>query len=308
MTDSNDTFSQVSYVEIEDRAGQRIDNFLITHLKGVPKSRIYRMIRTGEVRINGSRCKASNKLAEGDKVRIPPVRVIEPKQFTPSTQLIDMLRDRVVSQSEDIYVLDKPSGLAVHGGSGEPFGLAEILVQVFEGETLNLVHRLDKDTSGCLVIARNRNAMLRLNGLFRGDQIHKRYDLIVAGGWPKTLTKVNVPLARYTMPNGERRVQVEEDGQDSETYFTIKKPTDMATWLEAKPVTGRTHQIRVHAQNAGYPILGDSKYGDTTFKPKAPRMMLHATQLAIPEVGEFEAPVPSEFEEYWRAICAKLED
>ena len=306
MLNTSSETPRVRYVDVEDQVGQRIDNFLFGKLKGVPKSRIYRMIRSGEVRINGSRCKASTKLAFEDRIRIPPVRVAKAQEDVRASQgVVEQLQQSVIYQDADILVLDKPSGLAVHGGSGQSFGLAEILKQVFEVEGLQLVHRLDKDTSGCLLIAKNRTSMNRLNELFRGSQIGKTYALLVEGQWDRSVTCIEAPLERFQMSNGERRMCVKEGGQASRTDITVLHRKPAATWLNASPITGRTHQIRVHAQHVEHPVIGDRKYGSRVFKPSAKRLMLHSQKLEIPNLGMFESPIPKSFQRYWDLIESK---
>jgi 23S rRNA pseudouridine955/2504/2580 synthase len=247
-----------------DSAGQRLDNYLLKHFKGVPKTRLYRALRKGEVRVNKGRVKADYRLETGDLVRIPPLR--RPSPADPPTvprYWADELARRIVHEDEHLLVINKPSGLAVHGGSGLSFGLIECLRQLRPDDRyLELVHRLDRDTSGLILIAR-RPAMLReLHRLLREDKIDKRYLALVAGQWPRSLRVVEAPLQKNVLQSGERVVRVAREGKASVTEFAIVERFADATLIEAKPVTGRTHQIRVHALHAGFPLLGDDKYSD----------------------------------------------
>ena len=298
--------NSVQTVVVKDDAGRRLDNFLLSHLKGIPRSRIYRMIRSGEVRINGGRAKPSAHLNVGDKVRIPPVRdQRETTEIKVSDSLQDALRSAVLYEDEEVVVLNKPSGLSVHGGSGDAFGIAEILDQVFDRSGLALAHRIDKETSGCLIVTKSRPAMRRYHELFRANKIRKQYDLIVGGLWPEEIETISLPIERFLMANGERRVRINPEGQKSRTDFNINKKNALATWLRAKPQTGRTHQIRIHAQSVDHPVLGDDKYGDRSFKPKPERLMLHATSIELPTGDLVDAPIPNIFEKYWERISSK---
>ena len=287
-------------VIVGDHAGQRLDNFLLGHLKGVPKSRIYRMIRKGEVRVNGSRTRPNARLAASDQVRVPPVRTGSPRAREAVPQvLIERLRNAVLFESDDLLVLNKPTGVAVHGGTGHAIGVAEALESAFETDNLQLLHRLDKETSGCLAIAKNRSTMMTYHGLFRNNEIQKTYVAIVENQWPQELDVVNARLERFRLENGERRVRVEDSGRRSQTRFKVARQSTRATWMVVHPQTGRTHQIRVHAAHEGHPVLGDRKYGNRQFKPSPPRLLLHAHQLEIPEVGVIDAGIPDVFMTYW---------
>ena len=304
----------VRLVEVGDEAGQRLDNFLLAILKGVPRSRVYRMLRRGEVRVNGGRARPTYRVCRGDAVRVPPHRAAEPsagerkggplarrEPVSPVApqRLAALLRDRVVYEDRDIVVLDKPSGLAAHGGSGVSFGVIEILRRQDPGTRYELAHRLDRDTSGCLAVAKRRSALTALHGAFRDGVVYKRYDLVVFGCWPTSRRTVRDALERYRLPNGERRVRVAPGGDPARTDFTVVARVDdpsaaPATWLAATPRTGRTHQIRVHAAAAGHPIWGDEKYAPSS----RGRLMLHATELALPiadRVVRTAAPLPDEF-------------
>ncbi len=278
----------------EDSAGQRLDNFLVRELKGVPKTRLYRALRKGEIRVNKGRVKADYRLAAGDSVRIPPLRRPSPSEPTPLPRYwVQQIGLRMVYEDDSLLVINKPSGLAVHGGSGLSFGLIESLRQLRPADRyLELVHRLDRDTSGLIMIAR-RPAMLReLHRQLREDRVDKRYLALVAGKWPASLRVVEAPLEKNVLQSGERMVRVAREGKRSVTEFTVVERFDGATLVEAKPVTGRTHQIRVHARHAGFPLLGDDKYSDErsaalTRALGLQRLFLHARslRLLLPESG-----------------------
>lgn len=309
MSDQNEMINpQVQWLEInEDTDGQRLDNFLLSRLKGVPKSRIYRIIRKGEVRINKGRCQAKQRLALGDVVRIPPVRTAQRDsvEFI-SAGLAQQLNNIILFEDDCLLVLNKPAGFAVHGGSGLSSGIIEMLRQIRpEAKFLELVHRLDKATSGCLVIAKKRKALTFLHELFRSDQVEKSYLAILAGQWQRKKLWVNEPLQKNIKKGGERIVVVNQSGKPSETFFRRVKKFDRMTLVEASPKTGRTHQIRVHAAWLGHPIIGDQRYGNSEensyFKSKGhKRLFLHAEKLemAHPETGKkltIVAPLPEEF-------------
>jgi len=278
----------------EDSAGQRLDNYLVRELKGVPKTRLYRALRKGEIRVNKGRVKADYRLVVGDSVRIPPLRRPSPSEPAPVPRYwAQQIGLRLVYEDDSLLVINKPSGLAVHGGSGLSFGLIESLRQLRPADRfLELVHRLDRDTSGLIMVAR-RPAMLReLHRQLREDKVDKRYLALVAGNWPKSLRVVEAPLEKNVLQSGERMVRVAREGKRSVTEFTVVERFDGATLVEAKPVTGRTHQIRVHARHAGFPLLGDDKYCDErsaalTRTLGLQRLFLHARSLRIslPESG-----------------------
>lgn len=298
---------KVQFVTItEKNQFQRIDNFLLTHLKGIPKSKIYNLIRKGEIRINKKRCKAETKLALDDVVRIAPVYGLEGKSAKAyvSDSLLDFLETAVLFEDDTLLVVNKPSGLAVHGGSGVKVGLIEALRKRYpETQFLELVHRIDRDTSGCILVAKKRSALRHFHAQFRNNEVDKTYHLAVHGKWPANKKRVNAPLKREELKSGERFVVVHEEGKPSQTFFKILNHSDWFSLLEAKPVSGRTHQIRVHAAFTGCPIVGDEKYihrdpVDQHGMEKA-RLMLHAKSIAITlPVGEkvrFEAPYDDAF-------------
>ncbi|HJN96808.1 MAG TPA: RluA family pseudouridine synthase [Gammaproteobacteria bacterium] len=269
---------------LEPQHGQRIDNFLIRHLKGVPRSRVYRLIRRGEVRINKKRCKPAQKLLAGDEIRIPPfsgVEATQPAKLTPGLQ--GLLEQSVLFEDEQLLVIDKPAGLAVHGGSGIRLGLIDALRQIKpEWSSLELAHRLDRDTSGCLIVAKNMISLKQLQKKFKEKSIKKYYLVLVHGRWPEKLTQVDVPLLKNELSSGERLVQVSQDGKASLTRFNVLQRFQEATLVEAIPVTGRTHQIRVHCQHAGHPIVGDPRYskkGRVTTLSRVKNLCLHAFKI-----------------------------
>jgi 23S rRNA pseudouridine955/2504/2580 synthase len=283
------TIPKVQFVTIDpELEGQRIDNYLHTFLKGVPKSRIYRILRKGEVRVNKKRVKPEYKLQANDELRIPPVRVSEPTAL-PSTNLnkVSSLENHILYEDEWLIVLNKPSGTAVHGGSGLSFGVIEALRALRPKQNfLELVHRLDRDTSGCLLIAKKRSALKNLHEQLRDRKVDKRYQALVSGEWPANRFKVKAPLLKNTLKSGERIVLVDEEGKPSETRYRILESFNQATLVEASPITGRTHQIRVHCLHAGHPIASDNRYGDKDFDQRVykiglKRLFLHAHSLAF---------------------------
>ena len=254
---------KVQWVTVdESKEGQRLDNFLSNQLKGLPKGRIYKMIRTGEVRINKGRCKPDSRVSAGDIVRIPPVDLAPMKEAIAHRGIQMKLSDALLYEDEDVLVLNKPSGLAVHGGSGLSTGLIEQLRLARPNEKfLELVHRLDRETSGCLLVARRPSALRRLHQQLRDQDkgLEKRYLALVAGKWPQYLVDVEAPLEKFER-GGERIVQVTERGKPSHTRIRPLEVLDGCTLVEAEPVTGRTHQIRVHASYYKHAVLGDTKY------------------------------------------------
>jgi 23S rRNA pseudouridine955/2504/2580 synthase len=286
---SDDNRPAVKLLTIDaEIAGQRIDNFLITKLKGVPKTHIYRLLRKGEIRVNKGRIKADYRLAEGDLVRIAPIRMGEPNNpIQASAGLIKALDSAILYEDDGILVVNKPSGLAVHGGSGVSLGLIEALRQVRpESKHLELVHRLDKETSGCILVAKKRSTLKALHEALRQGQMDKVYLALVVGQWPSNKKEINAPLLKNVLQSGERMVNVNPEGKASKTLFKVVQRFSDVTLVEAKPITGRTHQIRVHAKYGGHPIVGDEKYGydDVNKRMKSlgvPRLFLHAAHLTF---------------------------
>lgn len=292
IVNPNVQFLTISY----DEAGQRIDNYLLNKLKGVPKSLIYRIVRKGEVRINKGRIKPEYKLQAGDILRIPPVRISEKEQPQISNKLnkVNQLENQIIFEDDYLLAINKPSGIAVHGGSGLIFGVIEALRALRpEARFLELVHRLDRDTSGILLIAKKRSVLRHLHEQLRIKTIQKGYLALVRGQWQSHCKVVQAPLLKNELSGGERIVRVSEQGKPSETRFSIEERYIAATLIKASPITGRTHQIRVHTQYAGHPIALDDKYGDAEFDLQMrelglDRLFLHASCLCFvhPKTGE----------------------
>lgn len=303
---------KVRIVEIDDeRAGQRIDNFLLASLKGVPKSRVYRMLRKGEVRVNKGRIKANYRLKSGDAVRIPPVRVAEESApVNPGTRVLKRIETGIIAEEKGFLLLNKPSGIAVHGGSGLNYGIIEALrVLRPDAPYLELVHRLDRDTSGCLLIAKRRSVLRELHRLLRENGMDKRYLALVKGQWQGGERRIDAPLLKNTLKSGERVVTVNAEGKSAVSIFRPVTVFADASLLEVRLLTGRTHQIRVHAASIGHPIAGDDKYGDVNFdremkKYGVRRLFLHARSLSFSLAGldeqlptyQFTAPLGDELE------------
>jgi 23S rRNA pseudouridine955/2504/2580 synthase len=303
--------NEVSWIEIDaEYAGQRIDNYLLSHLKGVPRSRIYRILRKGEVRANGGRIKPHYRLKSGDKLRIPPIRVSERSATGEiGSSMANRVAQSILHEDLDLIVLNKPSGVAVHGGSGVDHGIIEILRSIRpEQRYLELVHRLDRATSGCLLIAKKRSRLRQLHELLRNNQLQKTYIALVEGHWPKRKQHVNAPLLKNELKSGERITKVSPAGKDAVTQFKVIEQFEDTTLVEARPVTGRTHQIRVHAQYTGHPIIGDERYGDDLINRKMrkrgiKRLFLHASKIKVPSFDgsasgnlELSAPLDPELQ------------
>jgi 23S rRNA pseudouridine955/2504/2580 synthase len=302
---------QAQFVTItEEEAGQRIDNYLLRVCKGVPKSHVYRILRSGEVRVNKGRIDQLYRLVQGDVVRIPPIRLAEkPENHVPAAEF------KIIFEDSHLLVIDKPAGVAVHGGSGVSFGVIEQLrASRPDAKFLELVHRLDRETSGLLLLAKKRSALTSLHEQMRDGETDKRYLTMVAGDWKNARQHIKLALHKYTTADGERRVTVsEEGGQPSHTIFSLLKKFDGYALLEAELKTGRTHQIRVHLSSSGFPILGDDKYGDfplnkalqkaTETRGALKRMFLHAHQITFthPDSGKkmtLNAPLAAECERF----------
>ncbi len=317
MTDEIKT--PIQFIDVdEEYAGQRLDNFLLTRLKGVPKSVIYRVIRKGEVRVNKGRTKPEYKLQSGDQVRVPPLVVAAEKdQVSTKLSLVKNLESHILFEDNDLIVLNKPTGMAVHGGSGLQFGVIEALRALRPtAKFLELVHRLDRDTSGCLLIAKKRSVLTNLHEQLRLKTVEKKYWALVAGQWDARDKKVTAPLKKNTLQSGERVVRVDEkEGKPSETRFKILQRYAEGTLVEAFPVTGRTHQIRVHTACMGHPIACDDKYGVNEFTAQMnslglKRLYLHAKTLAFthPNTGlvmKWEAPLDNELEKILTRLVKK---
>jgi 23S rRNA pseudouridine955/2504/2580 synthase len=305
----------VEFLRVEAESdGQRIDNFLLARLRGVPRSHLYRVLRRGEVRVNKARVKASHRLQTGDLVRIPPIRHSEPTQpgLAPEVTRRRLL-DAVLYEDDRLLVLDKPAGLAVHGGSGLSFGLIETLRQERPDTPLELVHRLDRDTSGCLILAKRRSTLRDLHQALRESAMDKRYLALLAGTLPEARTAVDAPLLKNTLKSGERVVRVDPaQGKPARTLFRRLRQFGGLTLVEVHLLTGRTHQIRVHAAHLGAPVAGDDKYGDAQANRRLrdlglKRLFLHAATLTfkadyMSAPLRVEAPLPAELEAVLKAL------
>jgi 23S rRNA pseudouridine955/2504/2580 synthase len=290
--------ARAKWLEIgEESEAQRIDNFLLRQLKGVPKSHVYRVLRSGEVRVNSGRVKPDYRLQIGDRVRLPPIRVSEKPNTARPAEF------PIVFEDASILVVDKPSGVAVHGGSGVSFGVIESLRAARpQAKLLELAHRLDRDTSGLLLIAKKRSALVELHRMLRDGEVDKVYLAVVKGTLAKKTSEMRESLHKYVTASGERRVSVHAEGRSALTRVKRLKATGDFSLLELELLTGRTHQIRVHLAHAGHPILGDDKYGDFALnhdlaKQGVKRLFLHAARLAFkhPASGEkvqLESPLP----------------
>jgi len=296
----------VRHLEVtEEQAGQRLDNFVHKLLSDLPRSRIYRVIRKGEVRVNGHRAGPDTRLQARDKIRIPPIRVLPAADpGRPSAHVLELIGRSIIHEDADLLVLDKPAGIAVHGGSGVSFGVIEALRALRPGEELELIHRLDRDTSGCLLVARRPSVLRTLHALLREGQFEKKYLTLLRGKWELGQKRIDVPLRTDLRIGGERTVRADASGKASVSQFRpVQFFGKRATLMEVTLLTGRTHQIRVHAQHAGHPVAGDEKYGDATFNKELRelglnRMFLHAHSASFlwPTQREFSvnAPLPAE--------------
>jgi 23S rRNA pseudouridine955/2504/2580 synthase len=295
----------VRHVEVtEDQAGVRLDNFLTRLLEGVPRSRVFRIVRRGEVRVNGKRASPETRLQSGDKVRVPPVSLPSPDAPPPVARvprsLIETVRDAIITENDRLLVINKPAGIAVHGGSGVSFGIIEALRAARPQETLELVHRLDRDTSGCLLVARKPAALRVLHALMREGQVEKGYLALVKGQWDLGKKRIDVPLNTDIRVGGERTVRVQAGGKSAvSTFSPVQFFRNRASVVEVDLDTGRTHQIRVHAAHVGHPVAGDDKYGDKDFNARMreeglTRMFLHSHRISFdwPNGGDFSASAP----------------
>ncbi len=297
--------SDVRYTEINaEEEGQRLDNYLMRILKGVPKSHIYRIIRGGEVRINKKRAQASSRLVQGDRVRIPPVRTSQEKEVYVSEKLEQRLSSSIIFEDKSLLVINKPAGIAVHGGSGLSLGVIEALRKTRNDlPYLELVHRLDKETSGCLLLAKKRSMLRSIQALLEAREVTKTYWALVANHWEgKKTAVVDVALQKNILKSGERIVVVNQEGKPSLTNFKLLENYKQACWVEASPKTGRTHQIRVHSAYLGHAIVGDEKYGKSLeldgLESIKSRLYLHARAIQFNLSGEnyrFEANLDDRF-------------
>ena len=306
--ETNTRVTGVRKVQVSsDRAGQRIDNFLRNELPGVPKGRVYRLLRRGEVRVNGGRVRAEYKLKEGDEVRVPPARVSTGAPPPPEKLAAEML-DRVIYEDKRLLVINKPTGAAVHGGSGISHGVIELLRHARPDlNDLALVHRIDRETSGCLVMAKRRSALRELHERFREGKVEKNYLALVVGDWQYGEQLIDVPLLVQNRKGGERHVIVSEKGKEAQTRVSLSRTYGIYSLLQCAPATGRTHQIRVHLQHAGHPIAGDDRYGDEEATKAAKqlglrRLFLHAQSIAFADDSgnelHFTAPLADDLERF----------
>ncbi len=296
----------------DERAGQRIDNFLRRELAGVPKSRVYRLLRRGEVRVNGGRVRADYRLQEGDQVRIPPVR-IRNDAAAPADGLVGNIVDRVLYEDKALIVVDKPAGVAVHGGSGISHGVIELLRHARpELRDLSLAHRLDRETSGCLVIAKRRSALRTVHAMFREGLVEKNYLGLAVGDWQLGEQLIDKPLFVQHRKGGERHVIVRSDGKPAQTRVRLSRSYGGYSLLQCVPLTGRTHQIRVHLQSIGFPLVGDERYGNAEENRHArncglQRLFLHAQSIAFPDDSgnelHFTAPLADDLERFLIAVA-----
>ena len=288
--DKSQITSQVTFVEIDKtQVDQRLDNFLLKTLKSVPKTRVYRIIRKGEVRVNKKRCKPEYKLKIGDIVRVPPVRIDQTHDIENyiAPDLIRNVEKAILFENKHLLIINKPSGLAVHSGSGINFGVIDIMRRLRPDTEIELAHRLDRDTSGCLLLAKHRQSLLAMQRCFLDNSLSKTYIAAVKGNWSPNKKEVSVPLKKVTLSNGERRVLVDPAGQVALTQIVDSQQKTDYSILTIQLMTGRTHQIRVHCQSQGHEIIGDTKYGDINFnkvmkKKGVKRLMLHASRLELP--------------------------
>lgn len=297
----------VRLVEIgPERDGQRVDNALMTLCKGVPKSLVYRILRTGQVRINGKRAKPDTRLAAGDMLRIPPIRIAEREEGVAPSGMVKAVTDAVIFEDKHFLVIDKPVGIAAHGGSGVSHGAIELLRAARPNEHIELVHRLDRDTSGVLVLSKSRAGLTGLQALIRENQVVKQYLCLMTGTPRKAKFDVNAPLLKSVMHGGERMVRVDDAGKPSLTFFQEVEQYPGSRLMRATLGTGRTHQIRVHAQYIGHPLAGDPKYGDPEANKRLKakglkRMFLHAARMSFDLDGknyDFSAPLPDDLKQF----------
>jgi 23S rRNA pseudouridine955/2504/2580 synthase len=308
LNEGRDRATSVRKVSIDsDHAGQRVDNFLRRELPGVPKGRLYRLIRRGEVRVNGGRVRAEYRLADGDEVRIPPVR-INGESVPPPKAMMAAIVDHVLFEDKRLLVIDKPSGVAVHGGSGISHGVIELLRHARPDlHDLSLVHRLDRETSGCLVLAKKRSALRELHEKFREGIVEKNYLALVVGDWQLGEQLIDKPLRVTHREGGERHVIVSGDGKPAQTRVRLSRTFGRFSLMQCSPLTGRTHQIRVHLLSEGHPIAGDDRYGDRDVNAEArsyglSRLCLHAQSIAFPDEHgnelHFTAPLADDLERF----------
>ena len=296
-------FQKVKNIKIDlESKGMRLDNYLISLLKGIPKSKIYSIIRKGEVRLNSKRIKPRHKIQEGDIVRIPPLKIIENETVKPSSNIVEIIKEKIIFEDKSILVINKPVGIASHGGSGISLGLIEIVRQIIPSyENVQLVHRLDKDTSGCIVLTKKKSVLREMHNELRNHSVEKKYVAITKGHWQQNSIDVNLNLLKLKNKSGEQKVKVSDEGKESITKFKVIKQNKNFSQINCTLLTGKTHQIRVHCQYIEHPIMGDRKYGDKDFNKLAKkigitRMMLHASSINFKRMKfSIDSQIPEEF-------------
>jgi 23S rRNA pseudouridine955/2504/2580 synthase len=296
-------FQKVKNIKIDlESKGMRLDNYLISLLKGIPKSKIYSIIRKGEVRLNSKRIKPRHKIQEGDIVRIPPLKIIENEIVKPSSNIVEIIKEKIIFEDKSILVINKPVGIASHGGSGISLGLIEIVRQIIPSyENVQLVHRLDKDTSGCIVLTKKKSVLREMHNELRNHSVEKKYVAITKGHWQQNSIDVNLNLLKLKNKSGEQKVKVSDEGKESITKFKVIKQNKNFSQINCTLLTGKTHQIRVHCQHLEHPIMGDRKYGDKDFNKLAKkigitRMMLHASSINFKRMKfSIDSQIPEEF-------------
>lgn len=309
---SSEVLQRARQVTVEpDEADRRLDNFLLAQLKGVPRTHVYRMIRSGQVRVNSRRAGPDTRLAAGDRVRIPPVRMSAAGGVTPRADRVQWIEKRIIHEDRDLLVLDKPAGLAVHGGSGVSLGAIELLRAARpDAPALGLVHRLDRETSGCLLIAKRHPTLRRLQALFRAGTVDKTYHALLLGRMSGAERLVDAPLLTTERQGGERHVRVDPAGKPARTRFVVERRFDLATLARVDLLTGRTHQIRVHAAHIGHALAGDKRYGAEDDPVAAryglTRLFLHASSIAIEHPAGVVLRVASPLPEELDAVLARL--
>ena len=296
-------FQKVKNVKVDlESKGMRLDNYLISLLKGIPKSKIYSIIRKGEVRLNSKRIQPKHKIEEGDIVRIPPLKIIENETVKPSRNIVEIIKEKIIFEDKSILVINKPVGIASHGGSGISLGLIEIVRQIIPSyENVQLVHRLDKDTSGCIVLTKKKSVLREMHNELRNHSVEKKYVAITKGHWQQNSIDVNLSLLKLKNKSGEQKVKVSDEGKESITKFKVIKQNKNFSQINCTLLTGKTHQIRVHCQYIEHPIMGDRKYGDKDFNKLAKkigitRMMLHASSINFKRMKfSIDSQIPEEF-------------
>ncbi|KOR31104.1 hypothetical protein TI04_02605 [Achromatium sp. WMS2] len=318
MSSESQKTCNVRYIQVDaEHQDQRLDNFLLAQLKGIPKSLVYRIIRSGEVRVNRGRIRVNYRVQSGDSIRLPPMRLVTSETVSVNAGIhqLQWLEQAILYEDSHLLVINKPSGMAVHGGSGTSYGIIEAL-RVLRTDTLELAHRLDRDTSGCLIVTKRRSALRSLHQTMRDGSFTKHYLALVSGKLDRFRVNVEVPLVKNILKSGERIVQVDQSGRSARTVFQRQRAFDGVSLVEVLPYNGRTHQIRVHAAHIGLPIVGDDKYGNKAVNAELrkttglKRLFLHAAKVQIPSLGDgpsFEviAPLDSALESCLQRLASR---